>query len=119
MASKATALLLLLVLNSSRADDDNNNEGSQLEFAIPMKNYTRISGEALKIRCEVRGGNPSEFRWFVNEAPLLEERGRIKVKNVFDKSSSHDGISYSRKMSLKLRCKQYISTPLNTKQEHR
>ena len=54
---------------------------SSLQFVYPMKNSTRAVGEALKLKCEVRGSPPpSEFRWFVNEAPLLEERGRVKRK---------------------------------------
>ena len=56
-------------------------KSSSLQFVYPMKNSTRNVGEALKLKCEVRGSPPpSEFRWFVNEAPLLEERGRVKRK---------------------------------------
>ena len=56
-------------------------KSSSLQFVYPMKNSTRTVGEALKLKCEVRGSPPpSEFRWFVNEAPLLEERGRVKRK---------------------------------------
>ena len=56
-------------------------KSSSLQFVYPMKNSTRAVGEALKLKCEVRGSPPpSEFRWFVNEAPLLEERGRVKRK---------------------------------------
>ena len=42
-------------------------------------------GDSLKVRCEVRGSPPATaFRWFRNEAPLLEEMGRVKVKSYTD-----------------------------------
>ena len=69
---------------------------SSLQFVYPMKNSTRAVGEALKLKCEVRGSPPpSEFRWFVNEAPLVEERGRVKRKDSFPKSGG-DGAATSR-----------------------
>lgn len=52
-----------------------------LSFAYPMKNYSRSAGDALKLKCEVSGAKPAgRFRWFKNEAPLHEEKGRIKIK---------------------------------------
>ena len=67
-----------------------------LQFVYPMKNSTRTVGEALKLKCEVRGSPPpSEFRWFVNEAPLVEERGRVKRKDAFPKSGG-EGVASSR-----------------------
>ena len=69
---------------------------SSLQFVYPMKNSTRTVGEALKLKCEVRGSPPpSEFRWFVNEAPLVEERGRVKRKDAFPKSGG-EGVASSR-----------------------
>ena len=64
--------------------DDDKKPFKKLEFFSPMKNYSRATGEALKLKCEVSGGNPEAdvvFRWFLNEAPLQEEKGRIKVKD--------------------------------------
>lgn len=70
-------------------------QSSSLQFVYPMKNSTRTVGEALKLKCEVRGSPPpSEFRWFVNEAPLLEERGRVKRKDAFPKGEG--GVATSR-----------------------
>jgi hypothetical protein len=38
-------------------------------------------GESLKLRCEVTGTAPaSEFLWYKNDAPLLEEKNRMKIK---------------------------------------
>lgn len=56
-------------------------ESSSLQFIYAMKNYSRVVGDALKIKCEV-SGNPgaTEFHWFKNEAPFYEEKGRIKIK---------------------------------------
>ena len=53
-----------------------------LTFVSPMKNYTKFSGENLKLRCEVTGHPPvAEFRWFKNEAPLVEEKGRVRIRS--------------------------------------
>ena len=55
---------------------------SPLTFVAPMKNYTKVSGESLKLKCEVKGQPPaSEFRWFKNEAPLAEEKGRLRIRS--------------------------------------
>ena len=61
--------------------DNDNSESASLTFAVPMKNFTKFSGETLRLRCEVRGHPPaSEFRWFKNEAPLSEEKGRVRIR---------------------------------------
>jgi hypothetical protein len=53
-----------------------------LAFVMPMKNYSKVAGDSLKIKCEVRGQPPAlKFRWFKNEAPLKEERGRVKIRS--------------------------------------
>jgi hypothetical protein len=53
-----------------------------LTFVSPMKNYTKYSGESLKLKCEVKGQPPaSEFHWFKNEAPLVEEKGRVRIRS--------------------------------------
>ena len=68
-------------------DDKRKKEASnfkKFEFVSSMKNYSRATGEPLKLKCEVTGGDPKTevvFRWFLNEAPLEEEKGRIKVKD--------------------------------------
>lgn len=55
---------------------------SHLAFVEPMKNYSKVAGDSLKIRCEARGRPPViRFKWFKNEAPLEEERGRIRIRS--------------------------------------
>lgn len=58
-----------------------------------MKNYSKVAGESLKIRCLVRGDPPViKFKWFKNEAPLTEERGHIRIRS---KTGSGD-VQFSR-----------------------
>ena len=64
-----------------------------LVFVEPMKNYTKLAGESLKIKCVVRGQPVvSVIKWYKNEAPLMEERGRIRIRS---KTGSGD-VQYSR-----------------------
>ena len=61
--------------------DESEKDSIGLTFVVPMKNYTKFSGDNLRLRCEVRGHPPaSEFRWFKNEAPLVEEKGRVRIR---------------------------------------
>ena len=63
-----------------------------LVFIRELRNFTKEQGDSLKVRCEVSGDPPAnKFRWFFNEAPLLEEPGRLKVKN-FMKGSSQSSV---------------------------
>jgi hypothetical protein len=50
--------------NSSEADEGPADEiSSPLTFVSPMKNFTKVSGDSLKLKCEVKGSPPvSEFR---------------------------------------------------------
>ncbi len=96
-----TAALLLLLASFVGIDAASSNEitttgkTSSLSFVYPMKNASRTSGQALKLRCEVRGSPPAtEFRWFANEAPLEERRGRVKVKNVVGEEVSSSRIRF-------------------------
>ena len=82
----ATQASAVVNYNTSDADadvdvaDDVSNE--PLAFASPMKNFTKVSGESLKLKCEVRGRPPvTDFRWFKDEAPLVEEKGRIRIRS--------------------------------------
>ncbi len=55
---------------------------SSVTFVEPMKNYSKVVGDSLKIRCVVKGEPPvTRFKWFKNEAPLEEERGRIRIRS--------------------------------------
>ena len=53
-----------------------------------LSNTTRETGESVKLRCEVSGDPPpTRFRWYKNEAPVLEEKGRVVVKKYRSGSS--------------------------------
>jgi len=78
---------------SADAFDEENALEDGLRFVEPMKNYTNLrEGEAVKLRCVVSGG-AVDFRWIHNENPLVEERGRVRVK-------SGNGVSRVRFRSL-------------------
>ena len=81
--SDATIASPIVSFNATETEEDGVTfDHSPLMFASPMKNFTKISGESLKLKCEVRGFPPaSNFRWFKDEAPLMEERGRIRIRS--------------------------------------
>ena len=61
--------------------------GPTLAFVEPMKNYSKSVGDSLKVRCVVRGDPPVvRFKWFKNEAPLEEERGRVRIRSKTDET---------------------------------
>ena len=95
-SSKVKILVIFLFLGGSCHSSENFTENSlrttstteeeeyrpSLMFVEPMKNYSKVAGESLKIRCVVRGDPPvQKFKWFKNEAPLTEERGRIRIRS--------------------------------------
>ena len=42
---------------------------------------TKNAGESLKLRCDVTGTEPAtKFLWYKNDAPLIEEKNRMKIK---------------------------------------
>ena len=55
-----------------------------------LGNITREMGDSIKLRCEVSGDPaPNRFRWYKNEAPVLEEKGRVVVRKYRTGSSIH------------------------------
>lgn len=61
-----------------------------LRMLKSLSNTTRESGESVKLRCEVSGDPPpNRFRWYKNEAPVLEEKGRVVVRKYRTGSSIH------------------------------
>ena len=55
-----------------------------------LTNITKDSGESIKLRCEVSGDPPpNRFRWYKNEAPVLEEKGRVVIRKYRTGSSTH------------------------------
>ena len=70
--------------NSFTADKESTAQptrGKTLTFLKELRNITKIAGETLKLRCEVTGATPaSSFKWYKNDAPLIEEKNRMKIK---------------------------------------
>ena len=67
--------------------------GPTLAFVEPMKNYSKSVGDSLKVRCVVRGDPPVvRFKWFKNEAPLEEERGRVRIRSKTDETGTPSSI---------------------------
>ena len=53
-----------------------------LTFLKELRNITKTSGESLRLRCDVSGTVPAHsFEWYKNDAPLIEEKNRMKIKN--------------------------------------
>ncbi len=51
-------------------------------------------GDTHKLRCEARGDPPvTVFRWYKNEAPLIEEQQRLRVRDYLKPSSDSGGQS--------------------------
>ena len=65
--------------------ESSNQESSQrktLTFLKELRNITKNSGESLRLRCDVSGTVPAHsFQWYKNDAPLIEEKNRMKIKN--------------------------------------
>ena len=52
-----------------------------IRFVYPMKNFTKLSGGTLKLRCEVEGDPAvTDITWFRNEMLLTREAGRVKIR---------------------------------------
>jgi hypothetical protein len=52
-----------------------------LRFLKLLGNITKEAGESVKLKCEVTGDlPPTKIRWFKNEAPVIEEKGRLVTR---------------------------------------
>ncbi len=98
-ASLSAAILLQIVASedkhflaaNSLLDEENLVDSSSssgtssptLQFVELPKNYTNLRvGDQVKLKCEVRGDPAADnFKWYVNEKPLKEEKGRVRIKN--------------------------------------
>ena len=57
-------------------------EEKSLILVKTLRNTTRDAGGSLKLRCEVKGDPPAtEFLWYKNDAPVIIERGRVRIKS--------------------------------------
>ena len=58
-----------------------------LEMTRALRNTTRDAGGSLKLRCEAEGDpGVTEFRWFKHHAPVITERGRVRIKSNYEDS---------------------------------
>ena len=56
-----------------------------LTFLKELRNITKEAGDFLKLRCEVAGTVPAtEIKWYKNDAPLIEEKNRMKIKTTLN-----------------------------------
>lgn len=55
-----------------------NSNNSSLRVTRRLINITKDSGETVKLKCEFIGDPPpSRFKWYKNEAPVIQEKGRV------------------------------------------
>jgi hypothetical protein len=61
-----------------------------LRFLKLFGNITKEAGESVKLKCEVTGDPPpSKIRWFKNEAPVIEEKGRLFTRRYNPQVTNH------------------------------
>ena len=59
----------------------NDTETKGLRFIKRLTNLTKDSGETAKLKCEFAGSPPpTKFKWYKNEAPVIEEKGRVIIR---------------------------------------
>lgn len=54
--------------------------GSFLEFQEPVNNITHFQGQTATLHCKVTGNPRPTIRWLKNDAPLVQEQGRISIR---------------------------------------
>ncbi|KAM9519179.1 tyrosine-protein kinase transmembrane receptor ROR2 isoform 1-T1 [Salvelinus alpinus] len=55
-------------------------EGYFLEFQEPVNNITIVQGQAATLHCKVTGNPRPTIRWLKNDAPVVQEQGRISIR---------------------------------------
>ncbi|KAM9793543.1 tyrosine-protein kinase transmembrane receptor ROR2 [Syngnathus typhle] len=55
-------------------------EGYFLEFLEPVNNITHFQGQTATLHCKVSGNPRPMIRWLKNDAPVVQEQGRITVR---------------------------------------
>jgi hypothetical protein len=54
--------------------------GAFLKIERNLINLTKETTENVRMKCEFRGHPLPTIRWFKNEAPLEQEKGKIQIK---------------------------------------
>ncbi|XP_067289584.1 tyrosine-protein kinase transmembrane receptor ROR2 [Pseudorasbora parva] len=55
-------------------------EGYFLEFVEPPNNITIVQGQTATLHCKVAGHPRPNIRWLKNDAPVVQEHGRISIR---------------------------------------
>ena len=81
--------------NSLTADKDTRPRGKTLTFLKELRNITKNAGDSLRLRCEVTGTAPAtSFRWYKNDAPLIEEKNRMKIKSKLNGATQYTMLKF-------------------------
>ncbi|KAK2819386.1 hypothetical protein Q5P01_024947 [Channa striata] len=55
-------------------------EGYYLELQEPVNNITHFQGQTATLHCKVAGNPRPSIRWLKNDAPVVQEQGRITIR---------------------------------------
>ncbi|XP_064625462.1 inactive tyrosine-protein kinase transmembrane receptor ROR1-like isoform X3 [Lineus longissimus] len=55
-------------------------EPGYIKVDFHLKNVTKYVGETVRLKCEITGDPVPRYQWLKNDAPILEEKGRISMK---------------------------------------
>lgn len=55
-------------------------KGYFLEFQEPVNNITLFQGQTATLHCKVAGNPRPSIRWLKNDAPVVQEQGRITIR---------------------------------------
>ncbi|XP_064164091.1 tyrosine-protein kinase transmembrane receptor ROR2 isoform X2 [Anguilla rostrata] len=55
-------------------------QGYYLEFVEPVNNMTVVQGQTATLHCKVMGNPRPTVRWLKNDAPVVQEHGRISIR---------------------------------------
>ncbi|XP_028830072.1 tyrosine-protein kinase transmembrane receptor ROR2 isoform X2 [Denticeps clupeoides] len=55
-------------------------EGYFLEFVEPLSNITIMQGQTATLHCKVVGNPRPVIKWLKNDAPVVQEQGRISIR---------------------------------------
>ncbi|KAJ8338712.1 hypothetical protein SKAU_G00354980 [Synaphobranchus kaupii] len=55
-------------------------QGYYLEFVEPVNNITIVQGQTATLHCKVMGNPKPTIRWLKNDAPVVQEQGRISIR---------------------------------------
>lgn len=55
-------------------------QGYFLEFQEPVNNITHFQGQTATLHCKVAGNPRPSIRWLKNDAPVVQEHGRITIR---------------------------------------